>query len=127
MEVIAAIGDAVMLVDTAGKAWGTVKDLLDSGYGQHNLFKGKLEPGNILLYEEQIRPSYQVLGRRTHVFEYNGDNVITAVVARDNWEDDTGGNPEIISGGPGQKHVKVKVTSQYMRGFNHTVYVYGKK
>jgi len=116
-----------MLLDKAGKAWGTVNDLLHSSQGQHNLFKGKLETGDILLHEEQRRPGFKMAGRVEHFFQYSGDKVITAVVARDNWGDDTGGEPEIISGGPGEKHVKVKVTSQYMRGFNHTVYVYGKK
>ncbi|XP_078360594.1 uncharacterized protein LOC144644906 [Oculina patagonica] len=126
MEVIAAIGGAVSLVNKAGEALGGLTDFL-GGQGRHNLSKGIVEAGNILLYEEQFRPSYEMLGRRTHVFEYNGNKVITAVVAKDNWDDDTGGDPEIISGGPGQKHVKVKVTSQFNRGFDHTVYVYGKK
>lgn len=126
-EVVAAIGGAVMLVNQAGELWGTVNDLLHSGTGRHNLIVGKAQAGDILLHQEQKRPGYKMLGRVTHVFEYSGDKVITAVVARDNWTDDTGGDPEILTGGPGHKHVKVKVTSQYMRGFDHTVYVYGKK
>lgn len=127
MEVFAAISGAVMLVNQAGEALGAVNELLSSGQGRHNLLVGKAQPGDILLHEEQKRPGYKMLGRVTHVFQYSGNRLITAVVAKDNWDDDTGGDPEIISGGPGQKHVKVKVTSQYMRGFNHTVYVYGKK
>ena len=122
-----AIGDAVRLVNKAGELWGEVNNLLHSGSGRHDLFKGKAEPGDILLYEEQKCPSYKMMGRVTHVFEYSGNKTITAVVAKDNWDDDTGGDPEIIGGGPGQRHVKVKVTSQYMRGFDHTVYVYGKE
>ena len=126
-QVVALVSGAVMLVDEAGKAWEAVNDLLHSGNGRHNLIVGKAQPGDILLHQEQKRASFTMLGRATHVYKYKGKKVITSVVARDNWSDGTGGNPEIISGGPGHKHVKVKVTSQINRGFDFTVHVYGKK
>ncbi len=117
----------IELVEQAGKAWETVNDLLLAGNGQHNLFVGKAEPADILLHQEQRRAGSELFRRVEYVFQYSGNKVITAVEAKDNWSDDTGGEPKIISGGPGHKHVKLKVTSKYMRGFNHTVYVYGKK
>ena len=119
-QVIAVAGAAVH------KALGAIDDLLSSGKGQHNLVVGKQGPGDILLFKEQKR---QVcgFGYVSHIYRHNGDNTITAVVAKDNWDDDTGGDPKIIDGGLGQKHVEVKVTSRFGRGFNHTVYVYGKE
>lgn len=119
-QVIAVAGAAVH------KAWGAIDDLLSSGKGRHNLVVGKRGPGDILLLKEQKR---QVcgFGYVSHIYRHNGDNTITAVVAKDNWDDDTGGDPKIIDGGLGQKHVEVKVTSRFGRGFNHTVYVYGKE
>ena len=125
-QVIAVAGAAVQLVDSAGKAWGTIEDLRNSGKERHNLVVGKLGPGDILLHEEQKCQGWG-FGYVSHIYRYNGDNTITAVVARDKWDDDTGGDPKIIDGGLGQKHVEVKVTSRFGRGFDHTVYVYGKK
>ena len=125
-QVIAVAGAAVQLVNLAGEAWGTIHDLLSSGKGRHNLVVGTPGPGDILLHEEQKRQGWG-FGFVSHIYRHNGDNTITAVVAKDNWDDDTGGDPKIIDGGLGQKHVEVKVTSRYRRGFDHTVYVYGKK
>ena len=62
-----------MLLDKAGKAWGTVNDLLHSSQGQHNLFKGKSEAGDILLHEEQRRPGFKMADRVEHVFQYSED------------------------------------------------------
>ena len=92
-----------------------------------NLVVGNREAGDTLLHKEQKRPD-DVFGCVSNVSQHSGDNTITAVVANDNWKDEIGGNPEIIiSGVPGHKHVKVKVTSRLGRGFDHTVYVHGKK
>ena len=115
-EVISGAGPALHPVNSAGEAWTTMKDSR-----QHDLAVGTPEKGDILLHSEQKS------GVGSHVYKYRGDNMITAVVAKDNREDDTGGDPEIISGGPGEKHVTVKVTSRSGGGFNHTVSVFGKK
>lgn len=126
MQAVSAINGAVMLVNNAGEAWTSFSDLL-KGTGSHDLVIGKVEPGDILLHQEQKRPGCSLFSRVTHEFKYRGDKLITAVVAKDNWSDDTGGDPQVISGGLGQTHVTVKVTSEPLRGFNHTIYVYGKK
>lgn len=104
-----------------------MKNVLGSSKRQHNLEAGKREPGDTLLYKEEKRRDFKWLDYVSEVYEHCGDDTITAVVAEDNWSDDTGGDPKIIRGGPGHKYVAVKVTSKISRGFNHTVYVYGKK
>lgn len=126
-QVIAVAGAAVPLVNLAGEAWRKIDDLRSSGKGRHNLVVGKPGPGDILLHEEKKRQGCEFGSWVSHIYRHNGDNTITAVVAEDNWDDDTGGDPKIIYGGLGQKHVEVKVTSRFGRGFDHTVYVYGKK
>ena len=93
--------------------------------GQHNLEKGEREAGDTLLYRKRV--GFQTFRYVPEIYEHCGDYTITAVVAEDNWSNDTGGDPEIVDGGPGFKHVTVKVTSKISRGFDHTVYVYGKK
>ena len=120
-EVIPGNGPVLQLAKWAGEAWTTIK-----GNGQHNLVVGKPQAGDILLHAEQ-KCQGRGFDRASHVYQHSGANTITAVVAKDNREDDTGGNPEIISGGPGYKHVRVKVTSKSEGGFNHTIYVFGKK
>lgn len=126
-QVVVLVNGVVKLVDQAGNLWGALNDLLNCGAGRHNLIVGKAQPGDILLYQEQKRASFKMFDYATHVFKYTGNEVITCVVAYDHWGDDTGGEPEIISGGPGHKHVEVQVTSQFCRGFKFTIYVYGKK
>ena len=97
-QVIAVVGTAVQLVNLAGEVWGTIDDLLHSGKGRHNLIVGKPEPGDILLHEEQKRQGYG-FGYVSHIYRYSGENTITSVVAKDNWDDDTGGDSKIIDGG----------------------------
>ena len=114
---------AAQLVQLGLQAWRTINE--SPGSGEHNLVVGKLEDGDILLHSEQ-KSSGIGMGYVSHVYEYSGNSTITAVVAKDNWNGNRGGEPEILSGGPGHEHVKVKVTSRFLSGFDHTVFVYGK-
>ena len=116
----------VELAKLGAEAWKVLNESLSSGSGEHNLVVGQPDAGDSLLHSEQKSSGYG-LTYVSHVFEYSGNSTITAVVAKDNLKDDTGGDPEIISGGLGHKHVKVKVTSRLFKGFDHTVLVYGKK
>ena len=111
------------VIKLSREVWSGIKGLLSYGSGKRNLVVGKPEVGDILLYSEQKSER----GCVDHVFQYRGDVTITAVVAKDNWNNDTGAYPEIISGGPGHKHVEVKVASRSYRGFDYTIEVYGKK
>ena len=96
------------------------------GNGPHNLVVGNREDGDILLHQEQ-KSSAPGFGTVFHDYQYSGDTRITAVEAKDNWNDGRGGDPQIISGGVGHKSVTVRVTSRLVTGFDHTVYVYGKR
>lgn len=99
------------------------------GNKHHHLTLGKPKTGDKLLYQERAHPSALPQEQRTHVFEYHcrGEELITAVEAKDSWGDNYGGTPQILSGGPDQRHVKVKVTSRMGKGFDFTVSVYGKQ
>ena len=63
----------------------------------------------------------------TFFYQCRKGEEITAVLAEDRWDDDTGGSAERVSGGVGQQHVEIKVTSQWSRGFHFKFYVYGKR
>ena len=124
-----AVVTLIKIVENArlgAEAWRALNETLSSGSGEHNLVVGRPDAGDSLLHSEQICRGYG-LSWVSHCYQYRGDSTITLVVAKDNWSDDTGGDPKIISGGPGHKHVKVKVTSRLFKGFDHTVLVYGKK
>lgn len=115
---------AGLLVNQVGEIIGEVQNVL-KGTGRHDLMKGTPKPGDVLIYQEQRRAGY-TLTYATYDFEYIGDKTITAIFANDNWDDDTGGDAEIIKGGIGMKYVTVRVTSKLLRGFDFTVYVYGR-
>ena len=97
------------------------------GEGQHTLKLGEPGPDDIILYQEKYRKGDKVLSKVRHTFTYTAkDNEeITAVSAEDQWLDDTGGNPLLISGGVGQREVTIQITSQRNRGFHFHFYVYG--
>lgn len=102
--------------------------LSSSGRGQHTLTLGKPGQGDMILDQQRIRKGGSVFsGQITHTFSYSGSKEITAVVAQDEWTDDTGGNAEVVSGGVGYTYVSVKVTSQFGRGFHFQFIVYGRK
>lgn len=96
---------------------------------QHNLVMGRPKVEDELLYEEEIQMSYSFPAPyQTHVFEYQCKNnleIITCVVIQDGRNDDTGGNPEKIEGGPGKRKVKIRVTSKFCHGMKFSFYVYG--
>jgi hypothetical protein len=53
-------------------------------------------------------------------------NTIHCVEVIDKWGDGTGGYAEITDGGVGHDYVKVKLRSQFSRGFAFTVKVSGQ-
>jgi len=97
------------------------------GTGTHTLKLGEPGPDDVLLYQSSYRKGDKFLRKVSHRFTYTAkDNEeITAVVAEDQWVDDTGGNPELVSGGVGQREVTIEVTSRVNRGFHFYFYVYG--
>ena len=69
------------------------------GTGTHTLKLGEPGPDDVLLYQSSYRKGDKFLRKVSHRFTYTAkDNEeITAVVAEDQWVDDTGGNPEFNS------------------------------
>jgi len=104
-------------------------DWLLGGHGRHTLREGRHGPDDIILYRTEKRKGDEWWAKVSHTFSYTArdDEVITEVLAEDQWDDDTGGNPELISGGVGCREVTVKVTSRVNRGFKFHFYVYGYK
>lgn len=97
--------------------------------GRHNLSLGEPSSTDKVLYQSEMKKEYSLLGHASHTFSYvckKGEK-ITAVVAFDKWDDDTGGNPKLESGGVGCKDVSITVTSCFSRGFHHDFVVYGKR
>ena len=97
------------------------------GPRHHTMKLGSRRPGDIQLYSEKVRKGDEFLSIVSHTFTYTArDNEeITHVVAEDQWTDDTGGNPEIVSGGVGHEEVTIRVSSIRNRGFDFHFYVYG--
>lgn len=125
----AIVEGAKVFINGAGEVIETYNERTSRQTGRFSLTVGVPQPGDVLLYREKIRPAPVVLGYQKHEYKYTckRNEVITYVEARDNWDDGTGGSPKITSGGPGQNHVIVTVTSQFSRGFDFTVSVHGKK
>ena len=99
------------------------------GNGRHTLKLGMRGDNDEVLYSERCRKKAEFLGVVKHTFSYDcgkGER-ITAVIAYDEWSDDTGGDPEVLSGGVGRDHVTIKVTSERNRGFHFLFEVYGTK
>ena len=93
----------------------------------HSLFEGKRAPGDTILYFQDVKKEYSLLGTVSHTFHYTckeGEKII-AFGAMDNWRDGTGGYAKLLSGGVGKSEVTVEVTSQFSRGFDFSFNVYG--
>lgn len=114
----------------ATKVVGIVEKLamLDKS-GQFKLKMGVAKPGDVLLHEERSEKHPVTFGFQKHVCRYKcrPNEIITCVVALDDRQDGTGGSAEIIGGGVNHDFVEVEITSQFYRGFEFTVSVYGTK
>ncbi|GFG30913.1 hypothetical protein Cfor_03229 [Coptotermes formosanus] len=102
--------------------------LLAVSLGQrHNLIQCISQPGDILLHKESADRRFSFLDYvSATVFFHVCNKTINCVKALDKWDDGTGGFAEITQGGIGYDHVKVKITSQFGRGFAFAVEVYGQ-
>ena len=114
--------------ETSQKMAALWNDLL-KGSGRHTLSLGEPGDNDVVLYSEDCRKGSKFLSEVKHTFSHyckEGEK-ITAVVAHDKWSDDTGGHPEVLSGGIGRNHVTIEVTSERNRGFHFLFKVYGIK
>ena len=95
---------------------------------RHTRAFGKPGKNDAILYEKRVRKQSEgILSRASHTFTYScakGER-ITAAIAYDEWDDGTGGYPELQDGGIGEKTITVKVDSRIARGFHHQFVVYG--
>ncbi|PIK35732.1 hypothetical protein BSL78_27428 [Apostichopus japonicus] len=94
------------------------------------VMEGDNSAEDFVLYTERCREDYVLIPqRKEHIFQYHKkpNETITGVLVYDNWDDDTGGTAHRIAGGPGENCIKVKVTSQILRGMDFTFFVYGHK
>ena len=120
-----------------GRVGGQISSDVFSNWEKHSKFDencrhtrafGKPGKNNEILYEKRVRKQSEgVFGKASHTFTYScakGER-ITAAIAYDEWDDGTGGYPELQDGGIGEKTITVEVTSQYLRGFHHQFVVYG--
>ena len=97
--------------------------------GRHTLTLGTPSSEDIILDDDKVRKGHEFFGKVSHTFSYEcrSGEEITAVLAYDKWSDNTGGWPERRSGGVGSEGVKIRVNSQYGRGFHFKFMVYGKR
>lgn len=104
-------------------AWDTL-----TGRGHNSLTLGTPSSNDAVLYQERVRKKNIFLGRATHTFSYacKPGEEITAILAYDEWTDNTGGEAQKTDGGVGQRHVTVRITAQFNRGFHFTFVVFGK-
>ena len=114
-------------MDKDGKILGEWDELPHES-GRHTLTLGRPSTEDIVLHDEKVRKGHEFFGKVSHTFIYNrrSGEEITAVLAYDVWDDDTGGYPERKSGGEGRDSVSIRVISQYGRGFHFKFIVYGK-
>lgn len=129
-SVVTGVSGVLSLADGAGKMVEDVQKLTLLGKsGRFSLTSGEVKEGDVLLYREKLRKTHVAFGKARHIYRYKcqPNEMITCVVAIDEWGDGTGGSPEIIKGGVNCNFVEVEVTSQVWRGFDFTVSVFGSK
>ena len=99
---------------------------LSGEHGSHTLTLSTPSSQDV---EENLRKSHEFPKKVSHTFSYNcqSGEEITAVLAYDVWDDDTGGWAERNSGGVGQDSVSICVKSKYGRGFHFKFIVYDKR
>jgi hypothetical protein len=94
---------------------------------RHNRITCNKQIGDRLLAEKSSARSFKFLGYVSgEINVYVGENKINCVQAIDQWSDGTGGFAQITDGGLGYNYVKVKIWSQFNRGFWFVVKIYGQ-
>jgi hypothetical protein len=94
---------------------------------RHNLVDCRSQGGDRLLADKSYEQSSKVLAQATLEPRINvAGNTIHCVQVTDLWDDGTGGYAEIRGGGVGHDYVKMKLRSQFNRGFAFNIQVYGQ-
>ncbi|XP_073990189.1 probable salivary secreted peptide [Rhodnius prolixus] len=92
-------------------------------------YLGKRAPHDKLLYSTRMTHKWSLLGFIEEFLEYpvnrKNKKKITAIEVLDLYTDGNGGCFAIIDGGVGYDHVAIYFLSQFMRGFDFIVKIYG--
>ncbi|XP_073990187.1 probable salivary secreted peptide isoform X1 [Rhodnius prolixus] len=96
----------------------------------HTAVLGKRAPDDKLLYRNRIRKDYQFLGFAGKFIKYPLEGQerknITLIEIIDQYTDGNGGCFAIKKGGVGYDHVDLFLISQFMRGLDFIVKIYGE-
>nr|QHB21486.1 venom protein family 3 protein 2 [Platymeris rhadamanthus] len=98
----------------------------------HNATFGSKRPGDKLLFKDHIVEKWRFLGfaRREIIFPLKGEKrkyIITEIKLTDRYKNGHGGCPEIKEGGVNNDHVKINIKSEFTRGFDFDIEIYGLK
>ncbi|KAJ9583120.1 hypothetical protein L9F63_022534 [Diploptera punctata] len=92
----------------------------------NDLVDCKKHDSDVLLHTKKLERSYQLLRTQESNVVYSNPNaIITCIEVLDQRTDGTGGHPSIQSGGVGHNNVTINVRSQFSRGFEFVINIYG--
>ena len=121
-----ALNASGIVLDKQGNPIGRWEKMC--GGGRHSLTVGAPGENDFVLDQSDVPKPDRFLQRVSHKYSYRESGmVITAILAYDKWDDNTGGSPEIVGGGVNEDNVEILVTSILNRGFHFKFVVYGHK
>uniref|UniRef100_A0A034WJU2 Putative salivary secreted peptide n=1 Tax=Bactrocera dorsalis TaxID=27457 RepID=A0A034WJU2_BACDO len=97
----------------------------------HNLFMGTRLPGDRHLVREVVFSKSGFMRKKSGDYTFEQRNIpypaiITSIEVKDQYINGNGGYATLTSGGPGFNFVKLHFTSQWWRGYNFVIDIYGK-
>uniref|UniRef100_A0AB38ZED1 Heteropteran venom family 3 protein 2 n=1 Tax=Ectomocoris sp. TaxID=3104572 RepID=A0AB38ZED1_9HEMI len=104
---------------------------IDCGTGKsHNSTYGSRQPGDRIVFQDHIRKEWKLLryAEGDAKFPLRGQKpaIITKIEAIDQYTNGHGGCAYITEGGVGQNHVNVHIKSEFNRGIDFLINIYGK-
>uniref|UniRef100_A0A0A1XQE6 Probable salivary secreted peptide n=1 Tax=Zeugodacus cucurbitae TaxID=28588 RepID=A0A0A1XQE6_ZEUCU len=97
----------------------------------HHLILGTRLPGDRHLVREVVYSKSGLMRKKSGDYAFDQRNVpypsiITSIEVKDQYINGNGGYATLTSGGPGFNFVKLHFTSQWWRGYNFVIDIYGK-
>ncbi|XP_073990186.1 probable salivary secreted peptide [Rhodnius prolixus] len=96
----------------------------------HTAVLGKKAPDDKLLYETRIKQTWSIFGFIEKFVEYpvnrKNEKNITVIEIIDQYTNGNGGCFSIIEGGVGYNHVLIYFISEFLRGLDFIVRIYGE-
>nr|ABR27890.1 putative salivary secreted peptide [Triatoma infestans] len=98
----------------------------------HNVTFGMRTPGDKLIHKERIKSIWKLLSFVQKDVTYPAKDkkrkyIITYIKITDRYTDGHGGCASIVKGGVGYDHVKIHTKSQFTRGLDFIIEIYGIK